>query len=428
VAGEAGQLRTRAATVTTGSCVEGLVDCAATLANPELLDSSTGLPRADQPGEGLATIEDLRDLTLGNAVRLLRNGAQAFPAWLDAIDAARDRVSMEMYIFDDDRVGRRVADALCDAAKRGVTVRLLYDFIGCRHAPAEFFANMRRAGVHTLVYHPYRLWRPRFWTLVRRNHRKTLVVDGQLAFVGGINVSEDWLPASEGGSDWHDVALEVRGPAVLTIEQTFLRTWNWRAKRRLRLRRRALHRPAPVGDVPLAVIANSELVDRFAIRRSALHAIRNSRERAYLVSPYFMPDVGFMQALARAAARGVDVRILVPVASDAVLVDWASRASFSRLLKAGIRIFQHSPMMHGKALLVDRVFTSIGSYNFDHRSLVYNLELVVNTLDRRCNESLAAMLEEDMAEGTEIKGEDLRRRSWFTRAVERLAYSLRHWL
>jgi cardiolipin synthase A/B len=414
--------------VTTGSCVGGLVDCAATLANPEIIDSSSGLPRADEPGEGLATIEDLRDLTMGNAVRLLRNGAQAFPAWLDAIDAARERVSMEMYIFNDDRVGRRVADALCDAAKRGVAVRLLYDFIGCRHAPAEFFANMRRAGVHTLVYHPYRLWRPRFWTLVRRNHRKTLVVDGQLAFVGGINVSEDWLPASEGGSDWHDVALEVRGPAVQTIEQTFLRTWNWRAKRRLRLRRRALHRPAPVGEVPLAVIANGELVDRFAIRRSALHAIRNSRERAYLVSPYFMPDVGFMHALARAAARGVDVRILVPVASDAVLVDWASRATFSRLLKAGIRLFQHSPMVHGKALLIDRVFTSIGSYNFDHRSLVYNLELVVNTLDRRCNESLAAMLEEDMAEGTEIKWEDIRRRSWLARALERLAYSLRHWL
>lgn len=384
--------------------------------------------RTDESGESLVYIEDLRDLTLGNAVRLLRNGAEAFPAWLDAIDAARERVSMEMYIFNDDRIGRRVADALCGAARRGVAVRLLYDFIGCRHAPAEFFANLRRAGVHTVAYHPYRFWRPRFWTLLRRNHRKTLVVDGQLAFVGGINVSDDWLPASEGGADWHDVALEVRGPAVQILERTFLRTWNWRAKRRTRLRRRTLRRPTPFGSTPLAVIANSELLDRFAIRRAALHALRNSRERAYLVSPYFMPDVGFMQALARAAARGVDVRILVPVESDAVLVDWAARATFSRLLKAGIRIFQHSPMVHGKALLVDRTFTSIGSYNFDHRSLVYNLELVVNTLDQACNESLAAMLEADMAEGIEIKGEDMRRRSWITRVLERLAYSLRHWL
>jgi cardiolipin synthase len=287
---------------------------------------------------------------------------------------------------------------------------------------------MRQAGVYTLAYHPYRFWRPRFWTLVRRNHRKTLVCDGQVAFVGGINVADDWLPASEGGGDWHDVAVEVKGPAVQLIELAFLRTWNWRTKRRLRLKHRRLHRPGPAGEVALAVIANGEIVDRFAIRRSALHAIRASLERVYLVSPYFMPDVGFMNGLARAAARGVDVRVLVPVASDSALVDLASRATFARLLKAGIRLFERSPMVHGKALLVDRDFVSIGSYNFDHRSLTYNLELVVNCLDRDCNQALAVMFEEDMATGREIRWEDLQRRSWFTRLMERLAYSLRHWL
>jgi len=405
----------------------GLVECETSLVTE--FNSLDSLPAvAPIPEEDLVYIEDVYDLITGNAVRLLRNGSQAFPAWVDAIDAARERVSMEMYIFNDDRVGRRVADALRGAARRGVTVRLLYDSLGCRHAPDEFFAQMRQAGVLTIPYHPYRLWRPRFWTLIRRNHRKTLVCDGRLAFVGGINVAENWLPACDGGADWHDVAIEIKGPAVASIERIFFRTWNWRAKRRMRFRRRAVHRPAPAGDVPLAVIANGELVDRFAIRRAALHAIRNSRERAYLVSPYFMPDVGFMNALAQAKARGVDVRILVPVASDAPLVDFASQVTLTRLLKAGIRIFKHSPMVHGKALLVDRCFSSIGSYNFDHRSLVYNLELVVNTLDTTCNQALAAMFEEDMASGTEIRWEDLQRRSWFTRLLERLAYSLRHWL
>jgi cardiolipin synthase A/B len=376
----------------------------------------------------LAYVEDLGDLASGNAVHLLRNGAEAFPVWLDAIDAACTRVSMEMYIFDDDRIGRRFADALCCAARRGVSVRLLYDFIGCRHDSPDFFADMRRAGVHTVTYHPYRVWRPRFWTLIRRNHRKTLVCDGKVAFVGGINVADAWLPASEGGGGWHDVAVEVRGPAVQVIEQAFLRTWNWRAKRRLRFKRSRLHRPAPAGDVAVAVIANGELVDRFSIRRAALHAIRASRERAYLVSPYFMPDVGFMNGLARAVARGVDVRVLVPVASDNLLADLASRASFARLLKAGIRLFQHNPVAHSKALVVDRDFVSIGSYNFDHRSLVYNLELVVNALDRECNQALASVLEEDMAAGTEIRWEDFRRRPLSRRILERLAYSLRHWL
>jgi cardiolipin synthase len=405
------------------------LDCfAAAVASPPPSHSSLVSPVAAAPGDALAYVEDLGDLTAGNAVRLLRDGAQAFPVWLDAIDAARTRVSMEMYIFDDDRIGRRFADALCCAARRGVSVRLLYDFIGCRHDSPEFFASMRRAGVYTFAYHPYRLWRPRFWTLIRRNHRKTLVCDGQVAFVGGINVADAWLPASDDGGGWHDVAMEVKGPAVQVIEQTFLRTWNWRAKRRLRFKRSRVHRPAPAGDVALAVIANRELVDRFSIRRSALHAIRASRERAYLVSPYFMPDVGFINGLARAVARGVDVRVLVPVASDNLLADLASRASFARLLKAGIRLFQHNPVAHSKALLVDREFVSIGSYNFDHRSLVYNLELVVNALDRECNQALAATLQEDMAAGTEIHWEDFRRRPLLERILERLAYGLRHWL
>jgi cardiolipin synthase len=385
-------------------------------------------PRPAGSDAALAYIDDLDDLTTGNAVRLLRNGAEAFPAWLNAIDAARTRVSMEMYIFDDDRIGRRFADALCCAARRGVSVRLLYDFIGCRRDSPEFFANMRRAGVHTIAYHPYRLWRPRFWSLIRRNHRKTLVCDGQIAFAGGINVADAWLETSDYGGIWHDVAVEVKGPAVQIIEQTFLRTWNWRAKRRFRFKRSRVPCPAPAGDVALAVVANRELVDRFSIRRAALHAIRASRERAYLVSPYFMPDVGFINGLARAVARGVDVRVLVPVSSDSLLADLASRASFARLLKAGIRLFQHHPAAHSKALLVDREFVSIGSYNFDHRSLVYNLELVVNALDRECNKALAATLLEDMATGTEIRWEQFNRRPLLERMLERLAYGLRHWL
>jgi len=311
------------------------LDCfVATVAPPPLIHSPLVSPPADSEGV-LAYIEDLGDLSTGNAVRLLRNGAEAFPAWLDAIDAASTRISMEMYIFDDDRIGRRFADALCCAARRGISVRLLYDFIGCRHDSPGFFANMRRAGVYTMAYHPYHLWRPRFWTLIRRNHRKTLVCDGQIAFAGGINVADAWLAASDDGGGWHDVAVEVKGPAVQAIEQTFLRTWNWRAKRRFRFKRRRVHCPAPAGNVALAVVANRELVDRFSIRRAALHAIRASRERAYLVSPYFMPDVGFINGLARAVARGVDVRVLVPVSSDSLLADLASRASFARLLKAG---------------------------------------------------------------------------------------------
>lgn len=377
--------------------------------------------------QALRYIEEPETLLCNNAVRLLRNGSEAFPAWLEAIESSRERISMEMYILDDDRIGTRFAEALSRAARRGVRVRLLYDSIGCRHSATSFFESMRSAGVWAVPYHPYRFCRPRFWTLIRRNHRKTLVCDGEVAFTGGINISDRWCPKEEGGAGWHDAAIEIRGPAVATVESVFLRTWNWRAKRRQRLKINRLHRLPPTGHAPAAVIANRELVDRFAIRRTALHAIRASLQRVYLVSPYFLPDPGFLRGLTHAASRGVDVRILVPKQSDTRIVDLASHATYSRLLPAGVRIFRHQSMVHTKALVVDGDFVSVGSYNFDHRSLAYNLELVVNVLDRDLNRQVAAMLESDMTANDELLWKNFRRRSYLSRVVERLAYSFRHW-
>ena len=373
-------------------------------------------------------IEEPRGLIAGNAVRLLRNGAQAFPAWLAAIESARRRISMEMYIFADDTIGERFADALCRAARRGVTVRLLYDFIGCRFTSPTFFLRMRRAGVHTIVYHAYRFWRPRFWTLFRRNHRKTLVCDGQVAFTGGLNIADEWLPTEEGGGGWLDSAVEVRGPAVPVLEASFLRVWNRRARRRARLDPRQLAVPPPAGPTHLAVIANTELLDRFAIRRAALHALRESRARALLANPYFVPDRGFLRALCQAAGRGVDVRLLVPARSDSRTLDYAARATFPDLLRGGVRIFQHRNVVHSKALLVDEDFVSLGSYNLDHWSLAYNLEVVVNTLDHAHNAQVARMLEEDMTTGEEITLARFQRRPLLTRLLEKLAYKLRLWL
>src|SRR3954447_16152964 len=155
---------------------------------------------------------DVRELVGGNRVALLRNGRETFPAWLAAIDAARERVSLEMYIFQDDSIGRRFAEALMAAAARGVTVRLLYDFVGCRDTPASFFQQLRAGGVHTIAYHKYRFWRPRFWGLIRRNHRKTLVCDGTVAFTGGVNIADAWVAPEDGGGGWHDATVRVEGP------------------------------------------------------------------------------------------------------------------------------------------------------------------------------------------------------------------------
>ncbi|HVU51869.1 MAG TPA: phospholipase D-like domain-containing protein [Polyangia bacterium] len=373
-------------------------------------------------------IEDPETLVGGNSVRLLRNGREAFPAWLDAIEAARARVSLEMYIFSDDTIGRRFAAALVGASARGVAVRLLYDYVGCRDTPAAFFEALRAGGVHTIAYHRPRFGSTRFWNLWRRNHRKVLVCDGAVAFTGGLNISDEWLEAEAGGGGWHDAAVRLEGPVVATIEATFLATWNRRARRRARLAPEGLGKLPAAGDARVAVVHNSELRDRFAIRRAGLHAARESRTRIVLANPYFVPDRGILRALAASVARGLDVRLLVPRVSDSRVIDLAARAVFERLLRAGVRIWRSPAFIHTKLLAVDDAFVSIGSYNLDHRSLAYNLELVVNILDAETNAAAVAMLEEDMAASTELKLDAFVKRSWFVRLLERAAYALRRWL
>ncbi len=397
------------------------------------MTSTTSVVAPDTSLEPAATralryVADARELVGGNRVALLRNGRETFPAWLTAIDAARERVSLEMYIFHDDSIGRRFAEALMAAAARGVTVRLLYDFVGCRDTPSSFFQQLRAAGVHTIAYHKYRFWRPRFWGLIRRNHRKTLVCDGTVAFTGGINIADAWVAREEGGGGWHDAAVRVEGPAVAILEEVFLRTWNRRARKRARLAPEKLVRPAAAGDTRLSVISNKELLDRFAIRRASLYAIRESRASIFLANPYFVPDRGILRALQEAAARGVVVNLLVPKHGDSRILDLAARATFGPLLAAGVRIWMSANVIHTKALAVDDDFVSLGSYNLDHRSLAYNLEVVVNTLDVVYTAAVKEMLEDDMGANTALTLATYQNRSWIERVLERLAYSLRRWL
>lgn len=371
---------------------------------------------------------DPTTLVPGNTAALLRNGQEVFPAWLSAIGNAQQRVSLEMYIFKDDVIGHQVGESLIAAARRGVDVRLMYDDVGCREAPPEFFDRLRRSGVRAIPYHRFRFWRPQFWALFRRNHRKTLVVDGLVGFTGGLNIADDWLPTAQGGGGWRDAVVELRGPVVLDLESVFLRTWNRRATKRLKLDATTLPRPAPTGTAHVSILANTELRDRFTIRRAAVHALRESRTRAYLANPYFVPDPGFLSALRAAVTRGVDVRLLVPIESDSLILDYAARATFQRLLENGVRIFQHSAVVHTKALVIDDQFVSMGSYNLDHRSLAYNLELVANVVDTEFAAQVTQMLTDDMAGSDEITVANFAERSLFTQILERLAYSLRRWL
>ena len=383
---------------------------------------------AREPGTLTRYVEDPRALVGGHAVKLLRSGAETFPAWLAAIDAAKTRISLEMYIFSDDQIGRQFAEALGRAARRGVEVRVLYDYVGCRSTPASFFAGMRAQGVHTIAYHKYRFWRPRFWALIRRNHRKTLVCDGRIGFTGGLNISDEWVSKAHGGGDWRDAVIQVEGPEVASLEATFLQLWNRRARKWARLDPAQLPRLPAAGDVELTVISNKEMRDRFTIRRAALQADARQRDADLPREPVFRAGSGGAAgAPERGPARG---RRAAPAAAPERLAP--ARLGGPRRVRAaaggGVRIWRSRSVVHTKVVAVDDVFVSIGSYNFDHRSLAYNLETVVNVLDGRYAGEVVAMVNADMAESEELTREAYARRPLFRRLLERLAYSFRKWL
>ena len=375
----------------------------------------------------LQAVEDPRALLAGNAVRLLRNGTEVFPAWLAAIAAAQVRISLEMYIFSDDAIGRRFAEALADAARRGVAVRLLYDYAGCRETPAAFFRELRDRGVHVIAYHKYRVWRPRLWTLIRRNHRKTLICDGEVAFAGGLNISNEWVPAAEGGGDWHDAVLEVQGPAVAAMERSS---------------------SAPGTGGPASGRLRLEELGQ-TVPRPAMSAWRSFGTASCVsgspsAAPPFTPFGRAREALPRQS--------LLSSRTGGVCRPWSRRRCASRRAAAaspGQRLADsgfgcpgrvRTPARRGRAHLAQsgrhphqgagrrRRFRLHRSYNFDHRSLAYNLEMVINVVDRRTAEDVTAMLAGDMAEAEELTRERFERRSPFDRLLERLAYSLRKWL
>lgn len=377
---------------------------------------------AQAPSELTDYVYDARIYARGHELRLLRSGAEAFPAMLQAIADARTYIHMETYILRADDTGRRFAEALCERAVAGVRVRLMFDAFGALGLDDGYLGRLRAAGVRVIAYRPVAPWRPR-WGLWRRNHRKTLVVDGALGFTGGINIGDEY---AEGG--WKDLHVRIEGPAVGMLDALFRDTWRAAGGDPADEEAPAAVRGSP-GVVLATVIANEDLLSRFEIRRAYIHAIRRARSTIRILNAYFIPDARVRRALRQAARRGVDVRVIVPAFPDIRVAYWASRHLYARLLRAGIHIHEWTgPMMHAKAAVVDGSWCAVGSYNLDYRSLLLDLEVIVAALDR----DFAAAVHDDVDQGLslcrEVVGEAWRRRPMLDRLLEWGAYRLRRWL
>jgi cardiolipin synthase len=363
-------------------------------------------------------------LSDSHEVTLLIDGAQAFPSMIEAIEGSKRTILMDSYIFNDDSAGRMFAAALGERAKAGVAVYLIVDGFGTINVPASFLDDLRDSGVNVLEYRPIAPWR-KGWGILRRNHRKLLVVDGTIGFLGGINIGDEWLSVDRKGQGWHDIHARISGPGVRDLSKLSMATWRVHGDVILDPRL-FLREGEPTGNTRIGIVGSRERKKRKVIRRSYLHAIRNAREYIYIANAYFIPELGFRRALRNAVKRGVDVRVMVPAHGDILPVQLASQALFGRLLRRGIKLFLwREAVLHAKIAVIDDIWATVGSFNIDRRSWSMNLEANVTIIDRAFAMKLKAVFEKDQQKCDELDRVKWRRRPWYQRLVERFFYQFR---
>lgn len=364
-------------------------------------------------------------------VELLHDGAACLPAMLAAIERAASEVLLEMYWFGSDRTGRQFAAALMERAKAGIRVCVTYDAFGSWDADSRMFAELAQAGCQVHCYNPPRRYFPRFpWRrLRRRNHRKMLIVDCNVAFTGGVNLADPWAPDERGHGGFRDDVIRIEGPAALRMREIFVRTF--REGIEADEERRDASLPASAGDHTaiadeLQVITNEGLRQRRIIDRMYLERIDAARRSVLLTNSYFIPRPAVRRALAVAVARGVEVKLLLAGESDVPGVNYATQWLYDWLLRHGVEIFEwRNGVLHAKTAVFDEQWCTVGTYNFDYRSLNYNLEVNVLIRSDHLSQQLADKTRSDMAQSHAVKLAAWRYRPLSERLLEWVFFRLR---
>ncbi|PVE24553.1 cardiolipin synthase B [Microvirga sp. KLBC 81] len=339
------------------------------------------------------------DLRQGNAIKLLKNSKENYPAWLEAIRSAERVIHFENFIIANDETGQLFAEALMERARAGVKVRVLYDWLGSsfRALPA-FWRRLREAGVEARVFNPPRLTDP-FW--VRRNHRKLITVDGRIGFVSGLCISDSW----EGGKEsepWRDTGISLEGPIVGDLDAAFAESWVLAGMRAIPKCDLSHADIIPHAGTMAARLISGE-PGMFRAYRVDQFIAATAERNLWLTDAYFVATTSYVQALGEAARDGVDVRLLVPGSSDVPALQPIVRAGYRSLIEAGIRVFEwNGSMLHAKTAVVDGRWARVGSTNLNFASWATNWELDVIVEDSSFAEAMEAMYLEDLANATEI--------------------------
>jgi cardiolipin synthase len=365
----------------------------------------------------IAAIERLArmPLTRGNHVELLVDGAAKFEALFAAIDAAQEYVLVQYYIVQDDAVARELKQRLLARLAVGVRVAFLYDAVGSFRLPRAWVTELVSAGA---LVRAFRTSRGLAQMQINfRNHRKIVVVDGRVAFAGGINVGDEYLGRGAIGP-WRDTHVRAEGPLVQELQVSFAADWIWTDGPRLDLE--WTPQASSRGNQSALALATGPADEEESCALFFLQAISSATQRLWIATPYFVPDAPIFEALKLAAMRGVDVRVLLPEKSDSSVLQLASFTFLTAAERAGIRMFRYTAgFLHQKVLLVDRVMATVGSANLDNRSMRLNFEVTAVVIDAGFASQVEAMLERDFERSRQIGAGDFENRLWVFRVAAR---------
>jgi cardiolipin synthase A/B len=382
------------------------------------------------------------DLYRGNQTRLLVDGPATFGAMKAALAKAQRRILLESYIVEDQGVAAEIAALLLKKAAEGVRVTMIYDAVGSISTPDEFFKRLNEGGVATCSFNPVNpTKRPGYWGINHRDHRKILVVDDQVAFTGGINISRVYGSGSFSRSNaprgktemledgWRDTQIEIRGPAVTALSDLYAATWREQGCKG------ELGPPAPQsaarepGDRIVKLIASDPRDESNRIYTTLLRAVEASRRTVQFTMAYFAPGEDFVAALCAAARRGVKVELVLPGRSDFALILHAGRSYYTQMLACGIKLYEmERAVMHSKTAVIDGVLSTVGSSNLDWRSLVSNNEINAVILGDDFGEQLEALFAKDRAASVPIEATQWQRRGLKQRALEMVGRAAERWL
>ncbi len=354
-------------------------------------------------------------------VRLLKNGAEAFPAMFGALDRAESSVALEMYIVVDDETGREFRTHLISAAGRGVQVLVLVDAWGARNLPDNFWDELRRAGGEVRVFHPISKGMFPF-----RNHRKLLLVDDSTAYLGGMNIADEYYRGANGEPAWRDNMLEISGREASRLRISFSRMWARTDSplRRFMFRLRSGRGQKVFGGGRIQFLESGPEDPLRPVRRAYRQLIRSASQNIDLAMGYFYPHGRLLRALRHAVRRGVRVRLLFSQKTDVPIARWAARGLYSRLLRAGVEVWEYEPaMMHAKLVIADDTVLA-GSANMDVRSGRINYELVAVVNDRGLADRVRTDFEEDLKSSGRIRIEEWKKRPFLQKLKERFSYCL----